>query len=1138
MEALLFKLGTTRSSMRRIGRLVCLLALHVFVSASLAQSNAPVQYFYDDLGRLIRVVDTNGNVATYNYDAVGNLLSITRATVPANNGLAVLSFSPQQGPVGFSVTIRGQGFNSTLSANTVQFNGAAATVTSATANALVVTVPAGATTGPISVTVGGTTASSDTNFTVVAASLTSIAVSPIGPMISSGLAQQFTATGTFNNGTTQDLTTSVIWSSSNTGTAAISNATGSQGLATGGSDGLATIRATSGSISGSTGLTVRTLNGISITPSSASVLKGSSLQFTAHTNYRDGTGSDVTANVTWSSSNPSVATISNSVGSQGLASTLALGSVTITASFGGFTNSASLNVISLTSITVTPANSSIPKGTAQQFGATANYTDGSTQNFTKLVTWSSSNSSAARVSNAPGSQGFATSVAAGTTTLTATYGAMSGSATLTVTAPVATSIVLSPSSPLLPPGGSLQLKAVAHFTDGTTSDVTSSATWSSSNTSIATVSNQGLANAVADGSSTITAALGSVSSSASLTVTSSQIYQGTLYAADGQTPVFKGRSVKIYDVATGTLLASAFSDANGFYQATGNPPGSQGLTAQTMLVECSYNTVSASATVTTAGQPIIVNLTLPLAIVTGKVSFYDGTAVPRADVFLTSDQSCYGDSAFNEIAVADGNGNYIALPELKVGAFNVFAEDVNSGLFSSTPGNLTSIATHLTVDVNLPPTGTVRGSVFDSSGTAIQQGSVQLFSTISEFEKNEVLPSGNSYQFDQVPVGTIVVAASTETTGPYDVQGASASALGTGGQQVTLNVNLQPTSTVGGTVYLADGSTPVASARVVIENPTVAGGIADFYHTLVTSPSGSFSLPNVPVGSIRVAATAPDYSSSGVVTGTLTQNNALILNPIFGNAVSLSGSSTYKLSDVNSFVFDIDCYGEPVYGGYPGAGTSRVAYSDGAFPFVNIGQVPYGCAPNDVATFELAGRQLVFGPRPMAGNENGVFSGVASVLQTGRKVFVPQNGGFARYLEILTNPLSTPVTATFEVDSYLRPFYDTLVVDPAQNGNTFSVIADSTEPSAETLAYAFGGGGPVQASSGLSLFQDAFSYKWTITVPANQTVILMHFLVQRAPGDIAGATSQAQALVNLTDPNALAGMTAQEKAEVINFNVP
>jgi YD repeat-containing protein len=78
---------------------------------ALAQGNSPVQYAYDDLGRLTKVVDQNGNTATYHYDAVGNLLSIPRTTLPANNGLDIVSFSPQQGYTGFtSVTIHGQGF--------------------------------------------------------------------------------------------------------------------------------------------------------------------------------------------------------------------------------------------------------------------------------------------------------------------------------------------------------------------------------------------------------------------------------------------------------------------------------------------------------------------------------------------------------------------------------------------------------------------------------------------------------------------------------------------------------------------------------------------------------------------------------------------------------------------------------------------------------------------------------------------------------------------------------------------------------------------------------------------------------------------------------------------------------------------
>ena len=49
---------------------------------------------------------------------------------------------------------------------------------------------------------------------------------------------------------------------------------------------------------------------------------------------------------------------------------------------------------------------------------------------------------------------------------------------------------------------------------------------------------------------------------------------------------------------------------------------------------------------------------------------------------------------------------------------------------------------------------------------------------------------------------------------------------------------------------------------------------------------------------------------------------------------------------------------------------------------------------------------------------------------------------------------------------------------------------------------------------------------------------MMHFAIQRAPLDTAGAQSQAVALVNLSDPSALAGMSADEKAQVVNFNVP
>jgi hypothetical protein len=88
----------------------------------------------------------------------------------------------------------------------------------------------------------------------------------------------------------------------------------------------------------------------------------------------------------------------------------------------------------LISIAVTPANPSIANGTTQQFKATGTYSDGSTQDLTDTATWSSSNAGVSTISNAAGSKGLATAVAAGSTSIMSVSGSLSGSTTLTVTA--------------------------------------------------------------------------------------------------------------------------------------------------------------------------------------------------------------------------------------------------------------------------------------------------------------------------------------------------------------------------------------------------------------------------------------------------------------------------------------------------------------------------------------------------------------------------------------------------------------------------------------------------------------------------------------------------------------------------------
>jgi streptogramin lyase len=80
---------------------------------------------------------------------------------------AVTSFTPTSGMPGDTVTITGTDFSTTLANNTVTFNGAAATVTAATATSLTVTLPAGATDGTVSVTVASQTGTSAASFDVI-----------------------------------------------------------------------------------------------------------------------------------------------------------------------------------------------------------------------------------------------------------------------------------------------------------------------------------------------------------------------------------------------------------------------------------------------------------------------------------------------------------------------------------------------------------------------------------------------------------------------------------------------------------------------------------------------------------------------------------------------------------------------------------------------------------------------------------------------------------------------------------------------------------------------------------------------------------------------------------------------------------
>lgn len=182
-----------------------------------------------------------------------------------------------------------------------------------------------------------------------------------------------------------------------------------------------------------------TLVSIAVTPSSSSpgpspsIALGIAEQFRAAGTYSDGTIQDLTTSVTWTSSDLTVATISNSAGLHGLATSKGTGTTTIAAASGKIVSAPvilTVNPAALVSIDVEPAFSSISLGASEQYTAvTGTFSDGLQHPL--LVTWTST---APDVATIDSSSGLATSsiVTSGTTLIAARSGNAPGAALLTV----------------------------------------------------------------------------------------------------------------------------------------------------------------------------------------------------------------------------------------------------------------------------------------------------------------------------------------------------------------------------------------------------------------------------------------------------------------------------------------------------------------------------------------------------------------------------------------------------------------------------------------------------------------------------------------------------------------------------------
>ncbi len=363
--------------------------------------------------------------------------------------------------------------------------------------------------------------------TVDLSNLVSVAVQPANPTIANNTDVTFSAVGTFNDGSTRDVTSLVTeWSSSNSAVA-VNNV--SPNAFTAAATGVplpttATITATIGTFSpiAPATLTVSdaTLQSIAVSPASASIAPTTQINYTATGTFSDGSTQDLTSLVKWSTTNPPAkfskstltgesagTTAVNAVAPKNLGSVEGSGMITVT----------SATLAAQNPIAVMPATAFMTPGGALTFSAIGTFSDGSTQDISSIVTWSTGSPNVATIASSK--VPIVTGQGVGQSTVTAKVGGLSGSASLVVALPTQISLGVTPATASVAVGASTQLTATGTFVDGTTQDFTTLVNWSSSNPTAATVGYQtGLVSGLAGGTSTITATLGSATSTAQLTV--------------------------------------------------------------------------------------------------------------------------------------------------------------------------------------------------------------------------------------------------------------------------------------------------------------------------------------------------------------------------------------------------------------------------------------------------------------------------------------------------------------------------------------------------------------------------------------------------------------------------------------------
>lgn len=338
-----------------------------------------------------------------------------------------------------------------------------------------------------------------------AVTLKDVTLSPAAVSLVPGQTQSFRATGVFSDGSTQDLTSRVVFAARNPDVVGITAA----GLATAGKSGRTEVYATdpvTGKVSRvKAQVTIAALSAMVIEPATLRLEPGAVARLHAFASYDNGvSGVDVTSTLAWSSGKRTVATVTKNADGSVVVTALKAGSALMTAKdpTTGVKSDKSTGVVTvggasgpkLTSISIVPASLKIAAGGQAALIAIGTYDDGSSADLTAKLDWASTKPGVAGVAKNQDGTVQLSALAVGGALVSATDPATRlqslGSTGLVQVTPkpklVALEIVLAANA--VRPGGSVAVTALGRFDDGAENvDVTSLVEWTTTDKKVATM---------------------------------------------------------------------------------------------------------------------------------------------------------------------------------------------------------------------------------------------------------------------------------------------------------------------------------------------------------------------------------------------------------------------------------------------------------------------------------------------------------------------------------------------------------------------------------------------------------------------------------------------------------------------------